>query len=55
LNDQQRPLADEILKIASIGILGPFNLLLRSPVMGQRMFAMLNYLRFQHFRPRQTK
>jgi 4-carboxymuconolactone decarboxylase len=46
LNDQQRPLADEILKVASIGISGPFNLLLRSPVMGQRMFAMLNYLRF---------
>ena len=35
LNDQQRPLADEILKVASIGISGPFNLLLRSPVMGQ--------------------
>jgi 4-carboxymuconolactone decarboxylase len=46
LNDQQRPLADEILKVASIGISGPFNLMLRSPVMGQRMFAMLDYLRF---------
>jgi 4-carboxymuconolactone decarboxylase len=47
LNDQQRPLADEILKVASIGISGPFNLMLRSPVMGQRMFAMLDYLRFK--------
>jgi 4-carboxymuconolactone decarboxylase len=46
LNDQQRPLADEIMKVASIGISGPFNLMLRSPVMGQRMFAMLDYLRF---------
>jgi 4-carboxymuconolactone decarboxylase len=46
LNDQQRQLADEILKVASIGISGPFNLMLRSPVMGQRMFAMLDYLRF---------
>ena len=46
LNDQQRPLADEILKVASIGISGPFNLMLRSPVMGRRMFAMLDYLRF---------
>jgi 4-carboxymuconolactone decarboxylase len=46
LNDQQRPLADEILKVVSIGISGPFNLMLRSPVMGQRMFAMLDYLRF---------
>jgi 4-carboxymuconolactone decarboxylase len=39
-------LADEILKVASIGITGPFNLMVRSPVMGQRMFAMLDYLRF---------
>jgi 4-carboxymuconolactone decarboxylase len=46
LNGQQRPLADEILKVVSIGISGPFNLMLRSPVMGQRMFAMLDYLRF---------
>jgi 4-carboxymuconolactone decarboxylase len=52
LNDQQRPLADEILKVSSIGISGPFNLMLRSPVMGQRMFAMLDYLRFNTSVPR---
>jgi 4-carboxymuconolactone decarboxylase len=46
LDDQQRPFADEILKVASIGTSGPFNMLLRSPVMGLRMFAMLDYLRF---------
>ena len=34
LNDQQRPFADEILKVASIGISGPFNMMLCSPVMG---------------------
>src|SRR6266852_1265362 len=45
MNDQQRPFADEILKVSSIGISGPFNMMLRSPVMGQRMFAMLDYLR----------
>src|SRR6202140_4532540 len=45
LTDQQRPFADEILKVSSIGISGPFNMMLRSPVMGQRMFAMLDYLR----------
>ena len=33
LNDQQRPFADEILKVSSIGISGPFNVMLRSPVM----------------------
>jgi 4-carboxymuconolactone decarboxylase len=46
LNDQQRPFADEILKVSSIGISGPFNMMLRSPVMAQRMYAMLDYLRF---------
>src|SRR6267154_5347070 len=46
LNDQQRPFADAILKVSSIGISGPFNMMLRSPVKGQRMFAMLDYLRF---------
>lgn len=46
LNDQQRPFADEILKVSSIGISGPYNMMLRSPVMGQRMFVMLDYLRF---------
>jgi 4-carboxymuconolactone decarboxylase len=47
LNDQQRPLADEILKVAGIGISGLFNMMLRSPVMGQRLFAMLDYVRFK--------
>jgi 4-carboxymuconolactone decarboxylase len=46
LNDQQRPFADESLKVASIGISGPFNMMSRSPVMSQRMFAVLDYLRF---------
>ena len=52
LNDQQRPFADEILKVASIGTSGPFNMLLRSPVMGLRMFAILDYLRFDTSVPR---
>src|SRR5579863_7762332 len=46
LNEQQKPFADEILKVSSIGLSGPYNMMLRSPVMGQRMFAMLDYLRF---------
>jgi 4-carboxymuconolactone decarboxylase len=52
LNDQQKPFADEILKVSSIGISGPYNMMLRSPVMGQRMFAMLDYLRFNTSVPR---
>lgn len=52
LDDQQRPFADEILKVSSIGTSGPFNMLLRSPVMGLRMFAVLDYLRFNTSVPR---
>jgi 4-carboxymuconolactone decarboxylase len=52
LNDQQRPFADEILKVSSIGISGPYNMMLRSPVMGERLFAMLDYLRFNTSVPR---
>src|ERR1700675_4273688 len=52
LDNQQRPFADEILKVASIGTSGPFNMLLRSPVMGLRMFALLDYLRFNTSVPR---
>lgn len=52
LNDQQKPFADEILKVSSIGITGPYNMMLRSPVMGQRMFSMLDYLRFNTSVPR---
>jgi 4-carboxymuconolactone decarboxylase len=52
LNDQQKPFADEILKVSSIGISGPYNMMLRSPVMGERMFAMLDYLRFNTSVPR---
>ena len=52
LNDQQRPFADEILKVSSIGITGPYNSMLRSPVMGQRLFNLLDYVRFKTSVPR---
>jgi 4-carboxymuconolactone decarboxylase len=47
LNDQQRPLAEQILKVSSIGIAGPYNAMLRSPTCGQKMFDLLYYLRWQ--------
>ena len=34
------------MKVSSIGLGGPYNPLLRSPVMGQRMFDLLYYLRW---------
>jgi 4-carboxymuconolactone decarboxylase len=47
LSDQQRPLAEEIMKVSSVGLGGPYNLMLRSPVLGQRMFDMFHYLRWE--------
>ncbi|MGH9690108.1 MAG: carboxymuconolactone decarboxylase family protein [Candidatus Acidiferrales bacterium] len=52
LNDQQRPLGEQIMKVSSIGLGGPYNLMLRSPVMGERLFRMLDYLRFNTSVPR---
>jgi len=47
LNEQQKPLADQVMKVSSVGIGGPYNLLLRSPVLGQRMFDLFDYLRWK--------
>jgi 4-carboxymuconolactone decarboxylase len=46
LNDQQRPLGEKIMKISSVGIGGPYNPLLRSPILAQRMYDLLDYLRW---------
>jgi 4-carboxymuconolactone decarboxylase len=47
LSDGQSPLAEQILKVSSVGLGGPYNPLLRSPVLGQKMFDLLYYLRWQ--------
>jgi 4-carboxymuconolactone decarboxylase len=47
LADQQRALGEEIMKVSSVGLGGPYNPLLRSPVLGQRMFDLLHYLRWE--------
>jgi 4-carboxymuconolactone decarboxylase len=46
LNDAQRPLGEAIMKISAVGIAGPYNPMMRSPVFGQRMFDLLAYLRW---------
>jgi 4-carboxymuconolactone decarboxylase len=46
LSDQQRPLGEQIMKVSSVGLAGPYNPMLRSPVLGQRMFDLLRYLRW---------
>ena len=40
-------LADDILKVSSAALGGPYNALLRSPEMARRCFDLLDYLRFK--------
>ncbi len=47
LNDKQKPLGEQIMKVSSVGLGGPYNAMLRSPVFGQRMFDLLHYLRWE--------
>ena len=47
LNEAQKPLGEKIMKISSVGIGGPYNTLLRSPVLGQRLFDLFHYLRWE--------
>jgi 4-carboxymuconolactone decarboxylase len=47
LAPEVRPLADEILKVSSAALGGPYNALLRSPDMARRCFDLLDYLRFK--------
>jgi len=47
LTEQQKQLGEQIMKVSSVGLGGPYNPLLRSPVLGQRMFDLLHYLRWE--------
>ena len=47
LNDEQKPLGEQIIKVSLVGLGGPYNPMLRSPVFGQKMFDLLYYLRWQ--------
>ena len=51
LHPFQRPLGEQIMKVSSIGLAGPYNPLLRSPVMGQRVYDLLFYLRWNSSLP----
>jgi 4-carboxymuconolactone decarboxylase len=42
-----RPLAEEIIRISRSGLGGPYNALLRSPVLAERTKRLLDYLRFE--------
>lgn len=47
LPNEVKPLADDILKVSSAALGGPYNALLRSPEMARRCFDFLDYLRFR--------
>jgi 4-carboxymuconolactone decarboxylase len=47
LSDRQKRLGEEIMKVSSVGLGGPYNALLRSPVLGQHMLDLLHYLRWE--------
>jgi 4-carboxymuconolactone decarboxylase len=51
LTDAQKPLGEQIMKVSSVGLAGPYNPMLRSPVLGQRMFDLLHYLRWETSMP----
>jgi 4-carboxymuconolactone decarboxylase len=47
LNEQQKLLGEQIMKVSSVGLGGPYNPMLRSPVLGQRLYDLFYYLRWQ--------
>ena len=46
LPDGSKGLANEILAISSLGLAGPYNVMLRSPIFADRIKRLLDYLRF---------
>ena len=51
LDAEQRPLGEAIMKVSSLGLQGPYNPLLRSPVLGQVIYDLLKYLRWNSSLP----
>src|SRR6201994_3674154 len=47
LSDAQKPLGEQVMKVSSVGLGGPYNPIMRSPVLGQRLFDLYHYLRWE--------
>ena len=47
LDEKQKPLGEQIMKVSSVGLGGPYNPMMRSPVLGQRLFDLFDYLRWE--------
>jgi len=55
LNDQQKPIADRILKFSRIGIGGPYHIWLRSPQAAEQIINLMDYVRFQSTVPNRLR
>lgn len=47
LRDDQRAIAERILKVSTLGLGGPYSSFVRSPVLGQHLFELFDYLRWK--------
>jgi 4-carboxymuconolactone decarboxylase len=47
LDEKQRPLGEQIMKVSSVGLGGPYNPMIRSPVLGQKLYDLFYYLPWQ--------
>ena len=47
LDDSQKSLGDQVMKVSSVGIGGPYNSMLRSPKLAQLLFDLFHYLRWE--------
>ena len=47
LKPEQKNLGEQVMKVSSVGLGGPYAPLLQSPEMGQHMFDLMGYLRFK--------
>ncbi|MBC7579149.1 carboxymuconolactone decarboxylase family protein [Tardiphaga sp.] len=46
LDAKQKPLGEQVMKVSSVGLAGPYNPMIRSPVLGQKLFDLFAYLRW---------
>jgi 4-carboxymuconolactone decarboxylase len=47
LDAAQKSVGEEIVKVSSVGLGGPYNPLIRSPVLAQRLLDLFHYLRWE--------
>ena len=55
LDAETRPLGEDIVKTWTAGLLGPYNVMLRSPVMRKHLKGLMDYFRFESTLPPRLK